>query len=167
MEYLLIDAYNVINSWDDIFDMRKDSLEDCRDKLLNILSNYQGFRNVKIYVVFDAHMVKGRRYKEETFDNLTVVFTKENQTADNYIERFVYNLGNTHTIRVVTADYLEQTMILRSGGARMTPKELREEIKLTTKHDKSRYTNKKSSINGLFSNVDSSTLEELEKLRRS
>ncbi len=167
MEYLLIDAYNVINSWDDIFDMRKDSLEDCRDKLLNILSNYQGFKKVKIYVVFDAHMVKGRRYKEETFDNLTVVFTKENQTADNYIERFVYNLGNTHTIRVVTADYLEQTMILRSGGARMTPKELREEIKLTTRHSKSRFTNKKSPINGLFSNVDSSTLEELEKLRRS
>jgi predicted RNA-binding protein with PIN domain len=167
MEYLLIDAYNVINSWDDIFDMKKDSLEDCRDKLLNILSNYQGFKNVNIYVVFDAHMVKGKKYKEETFDNLTVVFTKENQTADNYIERFVYNLGNIHTIRVVTADYLEQTMILRSGGARMTPKELREEIKLTTKHSKPRLNNKKSSINGLFSNVDSSTLEELEKLRRS
>ena len=109
MEYLLIDGYNVINAWKDIFYSRMEDFEYCRLKLLNIISNYQGFKDTNIFVVFDAHMVKSYQHKEELFDNIKVIYTKENTTADNYIERFVYRMGVEHRIRVVTSDYLEQT----------------------------------------------------------
>jgi len=167
MEYLLIDGYNIINAWTDIFKIGKEPLEDCRDKLLNILSNYQGYKKIDVIVVFDAHLVKGSREKQELFDNITVVFTKENETADNYIERFVHKLGATHRIRVATSDYLEQTMVLSNGGIRMSPKELREEIGLTNKLN--RIDIKKDSIksNTIMSRIDPELLEKLEKIRRS
>lgn len=165
MEYLLVDAYNVINAWKDVFDLGILTLEECRDKLLNIMSNYQGYNGdgLNIVVVFDAHMVKGRRRagrspgsagrpdnsgipglagitglmdlrnKIETFDNITVIYTKEKETADNFIERFVYLFGETNTVKVVTSDYLEQTTILRKGGVRMLPRELKEAVRAASR----------------------------------
>ena len=116
MEYLVIDGYNLINAWNDIFDLENESLEVCRDKLVSMLSNYQGYKNINVIIVFDAHKVKGSKEKEETFDNIRVLFTKENETADNYIERFVYKHSSGNVIRVVTSDYLEQKMVLISGA---------------------------------------------------
>lgn len=166
MEYLVIDGYNVINAWRDIFDLRREPLEDSREKLLTMLSNYQGFKKVNIIVVFDAHMVKGSQEKNFFYDNLTVVFTKENITADNYIERFVHELGNTHVIRVVTSDYLEQTIVLSNGGIRVSPRELREEIFQTNKNMDSHHTTAKAEKNTIMSRMDPELLEKLEKLRR-
>lgn len=123
MEYLLIDGYNIINAWKDIFDLGKESLEECREKLLNMLSNYEGYRKIRIIAVFDAHLVKGSKKNVEYFDNIIVVYTGENQTADNYIERFVYKYGDVHIIWVATSDYLEQTIVLKNGGARLTPRD--------------------------------------------
>ncbi|MCR4436834.1 MAG: NYN domain-containing protein [Clostridiales bacterium] len=167
MEYLIIDGYNVINAWGDVFDLKNETLEECRNKLLNILSNYQGYKKINTIVVFDAHLVKGSQEKQEIFDNLTVVFTRENETADNYIEKFVHKLGNTCTIRVVTSDYLEQTIILSNGGIRMTPWELKEEISLASRRADSGENRKIDRVNTIESRIKPEMLEKLEKMRRS
>ncbi len=167
MEYLLVDGYNIINAWKGYFDLSRETLEECREKLLNILSNYEGYQKIKIIVVFDAHMVKGSVNKEEEFDNITVVYTEENQTADNYIERFVYQYGNIHTIRVATSDYLEQSIVLKYGAARMTPRELKEQVESINNIMTRKFSKKsKPDRNTLASNVSSELLEKLEKMRR-
>jgi predicted RNA-binding protein with PIN domain len=166
MEYLLIDGYNIINAWTDTFDLRRESLEDCRDKLLNIMSNYQGFKKINIIVVFDAHQVKSNKTKHESFDNLTVVYTKENETADNYIERFVYKMGDEHTIRVATSDYLEQRIVLSGGGVRMSPRELKEAVEQAGRNAKQELLNKPVKANDIMSRIEPELLEKLEKFRR-
>lgn len=166
MEYLIIDGYNIINAWNDIFDLRNESLEECRIKLLNILSNYQGFKKIPVIAVFDAHLVKGSQQKHEMFDNIEVVYTKENETADNYIERFVYKMGNIHTIRVATLDYLEQTIVMSKGGIRMSARELREEIESTGKNVSKRLVNNVGNPNTIMSRIDPEMCEKLEKMRR-
>lgn len=166
MEYLIIDGYNVINAWKDIFALESAPLEDCRDKLLHILSNYQGYKKLNIIAVFDAHMVKGSQEKQEFFDNLKIVFTKENETADSYIERLVYKLSSEHRVRVVTSDYLEQTTIFTVGGIRMSPRELREEIGLAGKGIKEELSRDVKKTNTIMSRIKPELLEELEKIRR-
>lgn len=167
MEYLIIDGYNVINAWGDVFDLKKESLEDCREKFLNMLSNYQGYKKLNIIVVFDAHLVKGSKEKEEYFDNMTVVFTKENETADNYIEKYVHKNGSTNTIRVVTSDYLEQTIVLNNGGVRITPRELKEQIFQANRTINQGRGVNTSKSNKIMDNLDDRLLEKLEKMRRS
>ncbi|MCX7748268.1 MAG: NYN domain-containing protein [Clostridia bacterium] len=167
MEYLIVDGYNIINAWGDVFDLSSNSLEECRNKLLNILSNYQGYKKINIIVVFDAHLVKGSQLKKEIFDNLTVVFTKENETADNYIERFVYRFGSTNRIKVATSDYLEQTMVLRYGGIRVSARELREEVKNAGQTNRPEVKDYSAKTNSLMANVKPELLEKLEKIRRS
>lgn len=166
MEYLLIDGYNIINAWDDIFKLDKEPLEDIRVRFLNLLSNYQGYRKIIIIVVFDAHLVKGSLEKHEKFDNMTIVFTKENETADNYIEKFVYRASKSDIVRVVTSDYLEQTMVLSNGGFRMSPRELRKEIITASKNlsfGTSKFVQRNNTI---MSNIKPELLEQLEELRR-
>lgn len=167
MDYLIVDAYNIINAWNDIFDLENDPLEDSREKLLNILSNFQGYKKTNIIVVFDAHLVEGSQQKLETYDNLKIVFTKENETADSYIERLVYNFDNEDIVRVATSDYLEQTTVLSSGGARLTPRELRREIEdagksITNRIDRAKNKRK----NTLMSYLDTKIVEKLERIRR-
>ncbi|MFZ5986695.1 MAG: NYN domain-containing protein [Bacillota bacterium] len=163
---MVIDGYNVINAWNDIFDLEKETLEDCRDKLLNILSNYQGYKKVEIIVVFDAHLVKGGQKKKENFDNLKIIYTKENQTADIYIERFVYEFARDNVIRVVTSDYLEQRIVLSSGGIRMAPRELKQDIEAARKSMKEEIPDNINRTNTIMSNIDSELLQKLEKIRR-
>jgi predicted RNA-binding protein with PIN domain len=165
-EYLLVDGYNIINTWRDIFDVDTEPLEDCRDRLANILSNYQGLKKNNILLVFDAHLSKGAKEKEEIFDNIKIVYTKENETADNYIERFVHKLGNTHTIRVATSDYLEQTMILSSGGIRMTPRELRAELEAASVSIEMITAPNQIRRNAIETHINPELREKLEKLRR-
>jgi len=127
----------------------------------------RGTKKIKIIVVFDAHMVKGSTNKEEGYDNITVVYTEENQTADNYIERFVYQYGNIHTIRVATSDYLEQTIVLKHGAARMTPRELKEQVETVNKNMTGKFSkNSKNERNTLASNINSELLKKLEQMRR-
>jgi predicted RNA-binding protein with PIN domain len=167
MEYLLVDGYNIINAWGDIFDINGgELLEDCRDKLASMLSNYQGVNKSNIILVFDAHLKKGGQEKEYFFDNIKIVYTKEGETADNYIERFVRQLGNLHTIRVVTSDYLEQTMILSSGGIRMSPRELREELEMVNKDIRTVLFPNKIKTNAIGTNIDPVLLKKLEEMRR-
>lgn len=166
MEYLVIDAYNVINAWTDVFDLQRESLEDCRDRLLNILSNYQGLSRINIIVVFDAHLVKGSQLKEDRFDRLTVVYTKEKETADHYIERFVHQYSDMYTIRVVTSDYLEQRIVLGGGGVRMSPKELKEAI-YKSNAGWGKYVEPYSAkTHDVMSRIKPDILEKLENIRR-
>lgn len=161
-----MDGYNIINAWRDVFDVAGEPLEDCRDRLANMLSNYQGFKKLDIILVFDAHLQKGSQEKEINFDNIKIIYTKENETADNYIEKFVYRLGNIHTIRVVTSDYLEQTMVLSSGGIRMSPRELREELDTAGRSVSPLLNARPIKSNRIEANIKPELLEKLEKLRR-
>ena len=162
----MVDGYNIINAWRDIFDVSGEPLEDCRDRLANMLSNYQGYRNLNIILVFDAHLLKGSQEKNINFDNIKIIYTKENESADNYIEKFVHKLGNVHTIRVVTSDYLEQTMVLSNGGIRMSPRELREELETADKNIKPMLKSRTVKSNIIESHMNPELLEKLEKLRR-
>jgi predicted RNA-binding protein with PIN domain len=166
MEYLVIDGYNVINSWTDVFNLEEDTLEECREKFLDIISNFQGYRKLNIIVVFDAHMVKGSQEKRENYDKVSVVFTREKETADNYIERLVYNLGNTHTIRVVTSDYMEQTIVLSNGGVRVTPAELRQEIQKAERNGRNTLERRPVNNSPLMSRIKPDLARKLEKMRR-
>ena len=166
MEYLIVDGYNIINAWDDIFDLKKYKLEDCRDKLLGILSNYQGYKKIQVMVVFDAHMVKGSQEKREQFDNLTVVYTKENETADSFIEKYVYKTSSEYTMRVATSDSLIQTTVLSIGGVRMSPRELKEEVEAANRNIREEIRNDRVKTNTLMSRISPELLEKLEKIRR-
>lgn len=168
MEYLVIDGYNVINQWTDLFNLKKDPLEDCRDKLLNMLSNYQGYTNVEIIVVFDAYLQKGSQGKARDFDRLKVVYTKEGETADSFIERFVYLNGRTNLVKVVTSDFLEQIITMSSGGIRVSPREFRLEIQRDLKTADENGSKHKPPIksNTIMSNVSPDIYEKLDKIRK-
>jgi hypothetical protein len=166
MEYLLIDGYNIINYWTDIFKLENEPLEDCRDRLVSMVSNYQGYKKINVIVVFDSHLVKGSRGNKEKFDNITVVYTKENETADNYIERFVHKYGDIYRIRVATSDYLEQTIIFSNGGIRVSPRELRQEIEKVSSSGGKKYSKSNIKTNRLSENIKPELLEILEKMRR-
>ncbi len=166
MEYLVIDGYNVINQWTDLFDLKKDSLEDCRDKLLNMLSNYQGYKNINIIVVFDAYLQKGGQEKIQDFDNIKAVYTKEGETADNFIERFVYLNGRSNLIKVVTSDFLEQIITMSSGGIRMSPRELRLEMQTDIKAAGEKNYGPPIKNNTIMSKVAPDIYEKLDKIRK-
>ncbi len=118
--YLLVDGYNIIFSWDELKDIAKDSLEDARNMLIDRICAYKAMRPYEIIVVFDAYKVKGNRGEVEKIHNITVVYTKEAQTADAYIEKVAHELGKKHHVQVATSDYLEQLIILGSGAIRIS-----------------------------------------------
>ncbi len=129
--YLLVDGYNIIHAWPELATLAATNLDASRSKFLDILSNYRGFRNEEIIVVFDAYRVKG--HGEEYFDyhNLHVVFTKEAETADRYIERFTHQNASNRRIRVATSDGLEQIIIRGEGSLVLSARELLEEVRAT------------------------------------
>lgn len=167
MEFLLVDGYNIINSWKDIFNLERESLEECREKLISILSNYEGYSKIRIIVVFDAHLVQGNMGRLEYLDNIVVVYTGENQTADNYIERFVYRHSEEHRVWVATSDYLEQSIVFKNGGIRITPKELKKDIEEVHENMTKDYREDKiPKRNTIMSNIKPELAEILEKIRR-
>lgn len=127
-EYLLVDGYNIIFAWEELKELADVTIEGARDRLMDILSNYQGFRRNTIILVFDAYKVKGNPGKILKFHNIHVVFTKEAETADQYIEKTVHEIGRKYHVTVATSDALEQVIILGQGAKRMSAKGLREEV---------------------------------------
>lgn len=128
-EYLLVDGYNIIFAWEETKELAKTSLQSARDRLIDILCNYQGFRQCRLILVFDAYKVKGNTGSVEKVHNINVVYTKEAETADMYIEKTTRDIGRKHRVRVATSDALEQIIILGSGAVRMSADELLKEIK--------------------------------------
>ncbi len=119
-EYLLIDGYNIIFAWDELKDIAKDSLEQARIVLIDKISAYKIFKKCEVIIVFDAYKVKGNTGEIQKLDYVTVVYTKEAQTADSYIEKCAYELTKRHKVTVATSDNLEQLIIFGSGAFRMS-----------------------------------------------
>lgn len=165
-EYLIIDGYNIINSWTGFFDLSVLSMEEARKKLLDILSDYQGYSGRRIVVVFDAHKVKEGLGSLDIHDNIKVIFTRENQTADSFIERFVKNYGAGKIIHVATGDYLEQKTVLQKGGFRMTPSELKIEV-IKAKSSSSNRKTKRRDRDFLENRLSGEQRSIFEALRRS
>ena len=128
-EYLLVDGYNVIFAWDDLKALAKDNIDGARNTLINILCNYQGYKKCEVILVFDAYKVKGSTREVEKVNNINIVYTKEAETADMYIEKVSHQLAKNNRVRVVTSDALEQLIILEGGALRVSSKEFYFEIK--------------------------------------
>ena len=128
-EYLLVDGYNVIFAWDELKALSKDNIDGSRNTLINILCNYQGYKKCEVILVFDAYKVKGNNREVEKVNNINIVFTKEAETADMYIEKVSHRLAKNNRVRVVTSDALEQLIILEGGALRVSSKEFYFEIK--------------------------------------
>ncbi|GMG97889.1 NYN domain-containing protein [Tepidimicrobium xylanilyticum] len=128
-EYLFVDGYNIINSWSELRELSSLNLEVAREELIEIMAEYQYYSGIKVIIVFDAHMVKKNVGKKETIKDVDVVYTKENETADQYIERVLDHIGKSKRIRVATSDWMEQQIVLSRGGTRISARELEAEIK--------------------------------------
>ena len=125
---IIVDGYNIIFSWDDLAALAKDDMEAARDKLCDILSNYAGFKKCYLVLVFDGWKVKGNPGEKLQHHNIQVVFTKEGETGDAYIESLVAQIGPNYAVRVASSDNLVQLSSFRTGVLRMSARELREEI---------------------------------------
>ena len=127
-EYLLVDGYNVIFSWEALKELAQDNIDGARNTLINILCNYQGYKKCEVILVFDAYKVKGNAREVEKVNNITIVYTKEAETADMYIEKASYKLAKNNKVRVVTSDALEQLIILAGGALRVSSREFLYEV---------------------------------------
>lgn len=132
-EYLLVDGYNVIFAWEDLKDLAQVSIDGARGKLLDILCDYQGMKKCNLIVVFDAYRVQGHKTEISTYHNIHVVFTKEAETADQYIEKFAHENGKKYNVTVATSDGLEQIIIRGQGCRLLSARELKDEIERTKK----------------------------------
>ena len=160
-EYLFVDGYNIINSWEGLRKKSLYSLEDARIELLEILSEYQYYSGIIIIVVFDAHLVKSNSGSEEVYKGVRTIYTKEDETADNFIERTLNDVGRIKRVRVATSDWMEQQIILSRGGTRISARELEVEIinaKRTIKR-KRKHVNDKNNLK--LSSLDEKALTKL------
>ncbi len=128
-EYLLVDGYNIIFAWEELNELAKTSLDAARHRLIQILCNYQGYRQCELILVFDAYKVKGNPGSIERHHGIHVVYTKEAETADMYIEKVTHTLAKEHRVRVATSDGLEQIIILGHGAVRVPARQFQEEVK--------------------------------------
>ncbi|MCH5262742.1 MAG: TetM/TetW/TetO/TetS family tetracycline resistance ribosomal protection protein [Lachnospiraceae bacterium] len=131
-EYLLVDGYNIIFAWDYLKELAEENLDGARGRLMDILSNFQGSRGMHLILVFDAYKVKGNPGSMERYHNIDVVYTKEAETADQYIEKVTHEIGRKHRVRVATSDGLEQLIIMGAGAVRVSAGEFWEEVTATS-----------------------------------
>ena len=127
-EYLLVDGYNIIFAWDELNALSKESLETARHRLMDILCNYQGFKKCVLILVFDAYRVPGSPGSIEQYHNIHVVYTREAETADMFIERVTHEIGKGRRVRVATSDGMEQVIILGHGALRVSARMFHEEV---------------------------------------
>lgn len=165
-EYLLVDGYNIIFAWEDLKELAAVNIDGAREKLMDILCNYQGFKKSTLILVFDAYKVKGNPGSVETYHNIHVVYTKEAETADQYIEKTVHEIGRKYRVTVATSDQLEQVIILGQGGQRMSARKLLEDV-IEVSHQIRETARQKSSSekNYLFDHLDEETATRMERIR--
>ena len=128
-----MDGYNIIFAWDELKALAKKSLDLARAELINRMANFRGFMQCELIVVFDAYRVKGEHREIEEHSGISVVYTKEAETADTYIERTAHQLSKEHRVKVATSDGLEQVIILGSGALRVSAKEFHAEVEAAEK----------------------------------
>ena len=165
-EYLLVDGYNIIFAWEDLKELAAVNIDGAREKLMDILCNYQGFKKCTLILVFDAYKVKGNPGSVETYHNIHVVYTKEAETADQYIEKTVHEIGRKYRVTVATSDQLEQVIILGQGGQRMSARELLEDVIEVSHQIRETAREKRSSEkNYLFDHLDEETAARMDRIR--
>lgn len=132
-EYLLVDGYNIIFAWEELNELAKASIDAARNKLMDILSNYQGFIGCTLILVFDAYKVKGNQGEVQKYHNIYVVYTKEAEIADQYIEKTTHEIGRKYKVTVATSDALEQVIVMGQGAYRISARDFYEEVERTEK----------------------------------
>ncbi len=166
IEYLLVDGYNVIFAWDELKELAKDNIEAARNKLMDVLSNYQGFRRCVLILVFDAYKVDGEALEIQRYHNIHVVFTKEAETADQYIEKVVHEIGRKRHVTVVTSDGVEQVITTSQGAHLISAREFREEIAFTERQIREEWDrHRESDRNYLFDHMDENLVRHMEEVR--
>lgn len=162
----MVDGYNIIFAWKKLSELAADNLDAARQKLADILCNYQGFVQNEVILVFDGYKTKRSTGSVMRFHNIEIVFTKEGQTADQYIEMLVQNMARQHIIKVATSDGMEQIMILGNGASRISARELQIEIEMAEQKIREiNETKRLSGRNRLFDGLPPHMAELMEKMR--
>jgi uncharacterized protein len=168
VKIVFVDGYNVLNNWAELKSEKEQSFQGARQKLIDIMHNYATYDNCRVILVFDGYKVAGNLESREVINkNLTIIFTKDGETADSYIEKEVNNLGRRYEIHVVTSDSLEQLTTFQRGAIRMSSIEFHNEVMRMDYEIKGLKKNKPSHNNHIQDNVDSNVLKKLEEIRRS
>lgn len=163
-EYLFVDGYNVINSWERFNELKNINLEEARNQLIEIMLEYKHYANIEIIIVFDAHLVKGNGGKEDNINGLQIIYTKENETADHYIEKTIDKIGRIKRVRVATSDWMEQQIILGRGATRISARELEMEISNEKKLMKRKRSTENQRNDMLLGRLDEETIKKLNKI---
>jgi len=165
-EYLLVDGYNVIHAWEDLKELSKDNFEAARNKLMDILCNYQGYKKCTVILVFDAYKVEDCNIEVQKYHNIYVVYTKEAETADQYIEKVVHEIGRKYHVTVVTSDGIEQIVTLGQGGTLISAREFQQEIQIVSEQIREEIKERReTSKNYLFHHLDQDLAEKMEEIR--
>ena len=163
---MLVDGYNIIFSWEELKDLATVSIDGARNKLMDILCNYQGFKHCELIVVFDAYKLEGHPVEISNYHNIHVVYTKEAETADQYIEKLVHQIGKKYDVTVATSDKLEQVIILGQGAKRLSAKDFKEEVERMNQQIRTDYLEKQEkSHNYLFDHLDEDLANYVEEMR--
>ena len=157
-EYLLVDGYNIIFSWNELNETSKTNIAAARQKLMDVLCNYQGFKKCTLILVFDAYKVEGFQGEVQKYHNIHVVYTKEAETADQYIEKTVHQIAKKYKVTVATSDATEQVIIWGAGAMRMSAQGLLTEVQETNREirrllDEVKKPGKESMLKGLAPEV--------------
>lgn len=165
-EYLLVDGYNVIYAWEELRELAETNIDGARGRLMDILSNYQGVKRCTVILVFDAYKVEGFPGEVQKYHNIYVVYTKEAETADQYIEKTAHEIGRKYHVTVATSDGTEQVIIRGQGCSLLSAKELHEEIELVKRELRKEYMDRPGSDkNYLFQWMDDKTAQQMEEVR--
>ena len=165
-EYFLVDGYNILYAWEELRELMKITLDGARHRLMDMLCNYQGYRKYNLIVVFDAYKVSGGVGSAEDYHNIHVVYTKEAETADQYIEKFAHDMGKKHRVTVATSDGLEQVIIRSQGCLLMSASDLEEDMERVSRQiEEDRGNLVKPGKNYLFAGVEKDLAEYLEQVR--
>ena len=165
-QFLLVDGYNVIHAWEDMADLAAENLEAARSKLMDVLCNYQGYKGGYLILVFDAYKADREELEILKYHNIYVVFTKNAETADQYIEKVVHNIGKKKTVTVVTSDGVEQVITAGQGAKLVSAREFREEIRIVGQKIREEFeARKQSGKNYLFDYLDEELAREMEEVR--
>jgi uncharacterized protein len=167
VKIVFVDAYNVINTWPNLKPIKTYSYEAARQKLIEILQNYATYKGYRVFIVFDAHKVQGNIGKKEKLGNIVIVYTKEGETADSFIEKTMDEIGKKVDVSVVTSDSLEQQLAFQRGATRMSSIEFYFEVEEVNKRIQKKSEKKFSEQRNLLEErVGKDILEKLEKIRR-
>lgn len=165
-EYLLVDGYNIIFSWEELKELSERDIAAARGKLADILSNYQGFRKCTLILVYDAYKVEGNPGEVMKYHNIYIVYTKEAETADQYIEKTVRRIAKNADVTVATSDGLEQVIIMGQGAHRMSAPGLKEEVELALKELRGEHLGRQVNLkNYLLDYLDEETAKQMEEIR--